>query len=119
MIEKKSLVKKGKTTILHRILNYFKSIFCEKENDSSAHIFDTNNNLRDKFEDERRILVLQKKYEKGTITEDVISTEDKQKLIQLYKKQISDLELNVEIHKRELEMYRKKILCAKSKIENN
>lgn len=119
MIDKKALIKKEKTSILHKIRSFLRSFFGAKHTDSSINIVDSNNRFRKEFEDERRILVIQEKYEKGTITEDDISNEDKQKLVQLYQKQISDLEVDIEMHKRELEMYRKNILCAKSKIENN
>lgn len=116
MLENNSLIKNEKISFWNKIKTFFKGIFGNKEKNSTIDKPVTDNNLRKEFEEEKRILNIQERYEKGELQEELISEEDKQKLMQLYKKQIHTLETNVENYKRELECYRTKILEVKNNI---
>ena len=58
--------------------------------------------------EEERILELQKRYEEGKITEDEISKEDIESLMNLYEKQIKEKNNNLRKYKEKIEKYLKK-----------
>lgn len=55
--------------------------------------------------EEERILELQKRYEEGKITEDEISKEDIESLMNLYEKQIKEKNNNLRKYKEKIEKY--------------
>lgn len=61
--------------------------------------------LRKENEDREKILELQKAFEKGLISEDEISLEDKTKIKDLYDEQIE--ELNIKIREKQVELNQK------------
>lgn len=72
--------------------------------------------LREKFEKERKLLELQKKYEEGIIKETELSEEEKRSLMELYKSQIEDLQKDIDGYKRTSLMYKEKILEIQKKL---
>lgn len=62
------------------------------------------------------LLELQKNYEQGTIKEEDLSQEEKDSLIELYEKQIEDLQNDIDDNKRAFEMYKEKIVNIRKKI---
>lgn len=67
------------------------------------------------FEEKRKILVIQERYEKGLIKEEELLPEVKEKLIALYKEQINTIKTNIDIHKNNLKYYKDEILKMKNK----
>ena len=79
------------------------------------------NNIRDKLkieqEKRKRILELQNKLENGEISEKQLSKQEAKELEQLYESQIKELNINIELKKKELsskinkvnELYKKAI----------
>lgn len=66
-----------------------------------------------------KIMALQKDYERGVINEEELSDYEKDSLMELYKKQVETLEINIAIKKQELLSYKEKILKAKQKLSLN
>ena len=64
------------------------------------------------------LLELQKSFEQGTIKEEDLSEEEKNSLIELYEKQIEDLQKAIDDNKRAFEMYREKIVNIRNKIQS-
>ena len=64
-------------------------------------------------------MAVQKDYESGVIKEEELSDDEKENLIELYKKQVEALEINIAIKKQELLSYKEKILEAKQKLSLN
>jgi len=62
------------------------------------------------------LLELQKSFEEGTIKEDDLSKEEKNRLIELYEKQIEDLQKDIDDNKRAFEIYREKIVKIRKKM---
>ena len=58
-------------------------------------------------------------YESGVIKEEELSDYEKELLMELYKKQVETLEINIAIKKKELLSYEEKILIAKQKLSLN
>ena len=54
-----------------------------------------------------------KQYEDSAIKEKDLTEEEKEKLIELYKEQISTIENNIATKLKELEFYKQKIMAAK------
>ena len=71
----------------------------------------------DEFEEQRKILDLQKSYEAGIIREEDLSEKQKADLIKLYKEQITNLEYDSIMYKRKLQMSKQKIIEKRKKIQ--
>jgi len=74
------------------------------------------NNIRN--ESEKELLDLQNRYESGKLKEEDMSEEQKNKLIQIYQKQIGDLERDIEKNKKAMSEYKEKILKVRKKMNN-
>jgi len=74
------------------------------------------NNIRN--ESEKELLDLQNRYESGKLKEEDMSEEQKNKLIQIYQKQIGDLERDIEKNKKVMSEYKEKILKVRKKMNN-
>ena len=111
-MEQKSLIKKENISIFNKI-NHFNHLF-NKEKTSSLYNNNVNytktSNIKDEFKIKQEILKLQQDYESGKITEEDMSEEDKQKLMELYHEQISTLNNNINTYKGILENYKQKII---------
>lgn len=112
-MEQKSLIKKENISISNKIKNHFNHLF-NKEKTSSLYNNNVNytktSNIKDEFKIKQEILKLQQDYESGKITEEDMSEEDKQKLMELYHEQISTLNNNINTYKGILENYKQKII---------
>lgn len=73
-------------------------------------------NIKTNTNNQNNIVLLQKEYEKGIIKEEELSEYEKEKLIELYKKQIKILEIDIDLKKEELLGYKEKILNVKQKL---
>ena len=121
MREKEMLIKQNKKNIFDKVIRFIKTIFFKKEEQA---VFKTEKQV---IKDESfisglkqggEILSLQERFESGEIKESNLTEEQKNKLIDLYKKQISELKHNIRNYDRDLEMYQEKILIAKRKLNN-
>lgn len=63
------------------------------------------------------LLELQKSFEDGTIKEEDLSEEEKNSLIELYEKQIENLQKDIDDNKKAFKMYREKIVNIRNKIQ--
>lgn len=99
-----------KESIFKKILNFFKRVFHIDRKDENKTTFNNiNYNLeKDEFvkniaikenEEEKRLKKLQLKYENGEISEDEISDEDIDKLIEMYKKETEKINMDIEKRK--------------------
>lgn len=70
--------------------------------------------MKENNEEEKILLELQKKYEDGIIVEKDLSSEEKERLISLYKEQICNLKSNITDLKKDLEYYKNKIIEIKN-----
>lgn len=61
------------------------------------------------LQESRKILELQRKFEKGLIKESKLSEEEKEKLIELYKEQIKSLCEDIKNNNMEIEKYKREI----------
>ena len=61
------------------------------------------------LQESRKILELQRKFEKGLIKESELSEEEKEKLIELYKEQIKSLCEDIKNNNMEIEKYKREI----------
>ena len=109
-----------KNNIWKRIINFIKKIF--NKNDvllidySKQYEINNKNNMIEEFSQEKRILELQRKYKTGMIKETEISESDKEQLMNLYRKQIENLNINIAIKEKEIQGYKEKILEARQKL---
>ena len=62
------------------------------------------------------LLELQKCFEDGRIKEEDLSEEQKSSLMELYKKQIEDLQTNIDKNKKDLKLYKEKIVKIRNKM---
>ena len=62
------------------------------------------------------LLELQRVFEEGTIKEEDLSEEQKSSLMELYKKQIEDLQRDIDKNKNDLKLYKEKIVNIRKKI---
>lgn len=101
------------------ILNFFKKIFHKKEKNEEFNIelqeAKKENNITNKLEERRKIAELQRQYEANTIKEEDLTEAEKESLIKLYKEQINTLKNNIQMEKKELELYKQKIIAAREK----
>ena len=65
---------------------------------------------------QRKLLELQKSYEQGAIKEEDLREEEKNSLIELYEKQIENLQKDIDDNKKSFEMYREKIVYIRKKM---
>ncbi len=121
-MKEKSLVPIGEISIFEKIKNFFRKIFV-KDKFEEVYISEQNEtsnyNIRDKFKKEKIIIELQQKYENGMILEGQMSEEERNNLLDLYKKQIEDLENKIIEAKMTLNNYKNRILEVKRKVEAN
>lgn len=115
----KMLIKSKDVSIFRKILKFFKNIFYKKEKNKEYNgelqEIKQEYNLINEFEQKRRILELQKKYEKNVIKEENLTETEKDNLIKQYKEQIDTIENNIQTGLRELEFYKQKIIVAREK----
>ena len=111
------LIKIEDISIFRKILNFFKNIFYKneqmKEYNSNSQKTKQENNVINELKAKRIITDLQKQYEDSAIKEKDLTEEEKEKLIELYKDQISTIENNIATKLKELEFYKQKIMAAK------
>ena len=74
------------------------------------------NNKIKQLSNEYKIMQLQKDYESGIIKEEDLSDDEKDNLMELYKKQIETLEIELAMKRQELLSYKEKILKAIKKV---
>lgn len=121
------------TNVLKKIKEFFKSLFGKSdalmlkekntvsnacsENKSNESISNKPQTMRSKFDEERKLYEIQKRYELGEIKEEDISTEEKEKIMDLYKKQIRNLQERKTEYLRQIDGYKKIILSGIYKIK--
>lgn len=113
------LIKRENISIFRKILNFFKSIFHKeekfKECNTELHEIKQNNNIKNDFEQKRKITELQEKYESDVIREEDLTEAEKENLVKLYKEQIDTIENNIQTGLKELDFYKQKIIVAREK----
>ena len=97
-----------------KILNFFKKLFLIEKNIIKKDNIQKNINEKDKKDyfsknleinenaEERRLKLLQLQYDNGEIEEEDISDEDMDKLIEMYKKETEELNLDTETRKKHI-----------------
>lgn len=119
-MEKKMLIKKKDKNIFERLMNFVKKIFSKKQeaNLISKETFQMDSSFIKKIEEERNILNMQIRFEKGEIKEEDLTELEKEKLLNLYNQQIRDLKQDIENSKRVLNSYKEQIIVIRSKLNN-
>lgn len=74
-------------------------------------------NIIEELAEENRILELQRKYENGSIKEQELTSDEKIKLEELYKKQIKTLDENKEMYEKQLLDYKQRIVKIRKKLQ--
>ena len=108
-----------KENIFTKISNFFKKIFnkktiLEREEDKAIYTDVSKENFIENIlikenEEEKRLKKLQIKYDNGEINEEDISEEDIEKLIDLYKKETEELNIDTEIRKEHIKQMFKEL----------
>lgn len=108
-----------KNTIFSKIKNFISNLFNKKEKEVQKEEceFNTENDFKQRIiveEDKEkvRLLNLQQEFEKGNIQEEDIDEVDVEKLHKLYDEQIEEIN-------KQTEMYKKKILEIKAKLNKS
>ena len=120
MNEEKMLIEVKEKNIFKRIINFIKRIFSKNQESSftNTEIHQKDSSFIKKNEEERKILNMQKSFESGAIKESDLTETEKNNLLKLYNEQIRDLQQDIENYKKSLNLYKEKILVAKSKLNN-
>ena len=105
---------KYKESIFHKIKNFFNKIFSKKNKEQiEVEVLDDNKNRNERFKEniiirknpeQQRILELKRKYDNEEISEDEISLEDMDSLINLYKEETKALNDDTEKRKRNIQV---------------
>ncbi len=119
-MQEKSLIKIEKLSIFQKISRFFIKLFNKNKTDEIPNIntIEQNTNIRQEFKEKQNIINLQNEYENGNISEELISEENKEKLLELYKEQIKTLENNIASYRNTLKNYNEKIVRIREKIES-
>lgn len=122
--QEKSLVQVKENSIFFKIKNFFRKLFCKKENIVQDSIIEEYNEtqiekessrnsfmeeIRNIENEETKLLKLQKQYRSGEIKEEELTEEQVNSLCALYDKQIANLRKSNEIRKQKLLEYRRKL----------
>lgn len=122
--QEKSLVQVKENSIFFKIKNFFRKLFCKKENIVQDSIIEEYNEtqiekessrnsfmeeIRNIENEETKLLKLQKQYRSGEIKEEELTEEQVNSLCALYDKQIANLRKSNEIRKQKLLEYRKRL----------
>lgn len=101
-------------------MNFIKQVFSKKqaENFIDKEFSQKDSSFINKFEEERKILNLQMRFESGDIKEADLTELEKEKLLNLYNQQIRDLKRDIENNKRIFDSYKKKIIAIRRKLNN-
>ena len=117
-MQEKILIKKEKLNLFEKIGIFLKRIFNKKgQNKTEANIekkYDKNTVTLDMLRKEQDILNIQTKYENGDIKENDLSSYEKEELIKLYEEQINTLEENICAYRNKLSNYKEKIIKARN-----
>ena len=115
--------KQENLSIWKRIVSFIKRIFGINDvlliDSPKKEEYTVRENTIEELSNQYKIMALQKDYESGVIKEEELSDYEKERLMELYKKQVETLEINIAIKKQELLSYKEKILKAKQKISLN
>ena len=112
-----------KEKIINKISNFFKKIFFRKKNNVKAigNSNNCNNNDKENFienivikenEEEKRLKNIKFRYDNGEIDEKDILEEDIDKLIEMYKKEIEELNADTEKRKKHISQMLKEIKAS-------
>lgn len=121
-MEEKSLINIEKGNILKKIKLFFNKIFNKnrKIETTTNNIQPKNNfNMIDELHKENKIMKIQRDYENGKITENELSENDRQELLNLYEKQIVNLEENIATYNKILNVYKEKIISKRKILLEN
>lgn len=119
MKEEKMLIKQEAKNIFRKAIDFVRNIFWTKKKESITNkreVCIQNHSIKDDLQKQNELLQLQKDYEVGTIKEIDLSEEQKNNLAKLYQRQIQDLQRDKENYKRTLNLYKDKIMVARSEL---
>lgn len=121
MNEEKMLIKQEKQNIFKKMFNDIKNIFFNKKVKKVSNNVEisTENIFIDTFEEQKQLLNLQRKLEKGIIKETDLTEEEKDNLTKLYNRQIEDLKKDINVYNQALKTYKEKIICMQNKLKEN
>ena len=119
--KEKMLIKQESKSIFRKAFDFIKKLFTSKQkannsNSNNHHV--KNNSFTDEFEKNKRLLDLQKSFENGTIKEKDLSEDERNYLVKLYKKQIEDLQKDVDFERRLLQAYKEQIVRAQTRLKS-
>lgn len=110
-------------SIWKRIVSFVKSIIGINDtlliDSPEEDKYTVRENTIEELSNQYKIMQLQKDYESGVVKEEELSSYEKDRLMELYKKQVETLEINIAIKQQELLSYKEKILKAKQKMSLN
>lgn len=119
-MKEKSLTNQNKFNIFQKIRMFLNKIFYKNTEIKNETIsYNDDKNILDELKRQNKFIQLQEKYEKGNIKEEELSEDEKEELLNLYKKQIKNLEQNVNKYQKELENYKCKIIKKKNQFNFN
>ena len=125
--QEKNLIEKNENNIFGKIKNFFRKIFCKKEDstkNTTEEIIDNGPEKNEEFkeyikrteDEETKVLELQRRYRRGEIADDDLTQEQINSLCMLYDKQIEDLKRTIEAKEQQISKYKK---INKQKVEEN
>lgn len=120
MKEEKMLIEIKEKNIFKKAINFIKRIFFKgkKQDLSYVEFYNNDNSFIKQFDENKKILNMQKRFESGELKETDLTEIEKSNLIKLYNEQIMDLKRDIENYKRALNSYKDKILVARSKLNS-
>lgn len=120
MKEEKMLIEIKEKNIFKKAINFIKRIFFKgkKQDLSYVGFYNKDNSFIKQFDENKKILNMQKRFESGELKETDLTKTEKSNLIKLYNEQIMDLKRDIENYKRALNSYKDKILVVRSKLNS-
>ena len=114
------LIEVKRKNIFEKIFARIKKMFSKKESISRVNTenYEKDNSFVKQMEENRKLLNMQKSYERGEIKESELTEKEKNDLFKLYNEQIRELQNDIEIYNTTLKSYKEKILDIKSKLNN-
>ena len=119
--EEKMLIKQENKSIFEKAFEFIKKLFSPKKEETnfkSNTSHKKNNSFTEQFENSKKLFIIQKNFENGTIKERDLTLEERNALVNLYKSQIEHLQRDIDIERRILQNYKAKILSAQNRLNS-
>lgn len=119
--EEKMLIKQENKSIFEKAFEFIKKLFSTKKEETnfkSNTSHKKNNSFTEQIENSKKLFIIQKNFENGTIKEKDLTPDERNSLVNLYKSQIEHLQRDIDLERRILQNYKVKILSAQNKLNS-